>query len=587
MDNRPRPYTINPPKNPSHLTQAFEDLGSYQEVGGIMATKRLRSFLFLTSLTLVLLALGACGSSEESAPAVSATAAPGTTSSSSGQASAKHGGILQLRAPRNMGKMDPVQSDTGADSVWMQRVYGVLIFIEADGSLTPQLAESWDLASDFSSLTFKLKEGIKFHDGTDFNAQSVQVHIQRMKDPSFKQELAKRLAPIGSTEILDSHTIKMNLTEKNVMIVPAFAIRSGMVPSPTAVSKVSLEEYNLNPVGAGPFSFKEWVSDSHVEYAKWGQSFDPMLPHLDGIKVNVIRDSSVALASFRAKELDILELSDSQVNLVADDANITLQKLPWKAMEYLALNPRHAPLDDLRVRQAVSLAIDQTALIEGVHRGNAAYNYGPCIWRVFGNLCNESYRQYEFDPDRAKALLKEAGFANGVDVGPVYWYSFGKPTPRLIAIQSMLKDVGIRLTLDPLEGRQATIKFQVKKEGAMYNSHTDCPDDIDLCIRSHFHSASPRYFAGGIASDWAGKPVNIDGFDPKALDKLIDDALRTSVDAERKKLYLEAQNMIVDNVLEVFIPHILGVTASHNYVKNFKKFPHGGADNEFETWLDK
>ena len=340
-------------------------------------------------------------------------------------------------------------------------------------------------------------------------------------------------------------------------------------------------------MGAGPFSFAEWVSDSHVLYEKWDQSFSNEMPYIDALRVNVIRDSSVALASFRADEIDILELSASQVKLVQGDSGIILQKLPWKAMEYLALNPRHPPLDDLRVRQAVSLAIDQNALIQGVHRGYAAPNYGPCIWRAFPAVYDTSYKQLEYNPDEAKRLLAQAGYTDGVDIGPVYWFSFGQPTSRLVAIQDMLKDVGINIELDPLEGRQATIKFQVNKQGAMYNSHTDCPDDIHLCLSSHFHSQSPRYFAGGPASDYAGQPVNIPGFDPKVLDKLIDDGLKTADPAARRALYLQVQNIIVDNVLEVFIPHIEGITASQDYVKGFEKFPHGEADNEFAVWLDK
>ena len=110
--------------------------------------------------------------------------------------------------------MNPLQSDTGADSVWMQRVYGVLIFIEADGTLVPQLAESWDLASDFSSLTCKLRQGIKFHNGPEFTAQAVKSHIERMTDPAFKVELAKRLAPIGAMEVVDNYTLKLTLTDE-------------------------------------------------------------------------------------------------------------------------------------------------------------------------------------------------------------------------------------------------------------------------------------------------------------------------------------------------------------------------------------
>ena len=471
----------------------------------------------------------------------------------------------------------------------MNRVYGVLIFQSANTQLVPMLAESWELTSDLSTLTLHLATNVKFHDGTDFNAQAVNAHIERITDPVYGSELAARYKSVESVEIIDDLTLRLNLKEKNALILNTFSLRSGMVPSPTAVNSMSLEEYNRDPVGAGPFRFKSWVSDSNVVYEAWDQSFDPELPFVDALRINIIKDAAVALAAFRAGDLDILELNEDQVQLVKDKPGIELQVVTQRSMFFIAVNPHWPPLDDVRIRKAIALGIDQQALIEGVHRGLAVFNYGPCIWAAYPLECDSSFKKWEYDPVEARSLVVEAGYADGVTVGPVHWFSFGKPTSVLVAIQDMLKDIGINLELDPLEGRQATVKYQVNKEAAMYVSQSDTPADLDTAIRAHFHSQSPRYFAGGPSSKYAGQPVP--GLDPalqERMDFLIDEAITLADPLERKIRYLEIQEIVTDNVLEVFRPITNRFVAVKDYVKGFlHSAKHGGGDNEFQTWLEK
>ena len=196
-----------------------------------------------------------------------------------------------------------------------------MVGLTRDLILEPQMAASWDAAADGSGLTFNLKPGIKFHDGSDFNAAAVKAHLDNILDPEWAALGQKVLAPVSSVEVVSELAVRLNFKFPDVVVLARLGRRDGMVPSMKAMSSVTpatLTEFSLNPVGAGPFKFVSRRADSNVKFEAWDKSHpaDRGLPHLDALELRIIPDRSVALAAFRAKDIDTMDSTQDQVALL-------------------------------------------------------------------------------------------------------------------------------------------------------------------------------------------------------------------------------------------------------------------------------
>jgi peptide/nickel transport system substrate-binding protein len=360
----------------------------------------------------------------------------------------KSGGTLKIivGAPSNLGGV-PWLGNTPPDLWYACPVTETLLITDVKGNLAPRLATSWTVAPDYKSITFKLKEGVRFHDGTDFNAEALK-YLFEMNAKSTMPELKS----ITSVDVVDTYTAKVNVTLYSPSMMTLLAVgRAGWIVSPTALkSAAKLEDMMLNPVGTGPFKFQEYKRDVYVKFVKNNDYWQPGKPYLDGIEYQIIADSVTALLTFRKGDADV------NYNVVQKDAydlkgegyNVTSAQASIYQWAPSSADP-NSPWANVDVRRAVQYAIDtQTmAKTQGFGWADGYYN------QVFpkGNPAyNPDIVGYPYDPAKAKELLAKAGYADGFKTT---LFDTSPPVGDLAAAtQNYLKQVGIDAEIKPLPG---------------------------------------------------------------------------------------------------------------------------------------
>ena len=538
-----------------------------------MTTLKRRGFLGLLGVAAFVLVLGACGSSEDptATPRPATTAMPQATFTpvpTTDPEARKYGGTLVHVQASNPGRWEPILAKA-ADKDFMQPLYGVLMRVTPEYLQEPQLAKSWEFSGDNTVITLHLADAT-FHDGTEFNAAAVKASFDNIKDPDQGSLSGSAMKPVERVEIVDNKTVKITLAAPDAVFFPNLGDRLGMIPSLQAMNSMSLDEFNRKPIGAGAFKRVDYFPDSVASYERWDKAYNPDRPYLDALEIRIINDSAVALANFRAGDVDSYVPDGDQVPLLQGESGIVMQGSWAPQFSYFAVNRALPPTDNVLVRKAMSHAINRADIVElECFEGTALW--GP-ISPAYGWVYDASYKKYAYDVDEAKRLLAQAGYAGGFTLGPVLWYGQQASLPRMSLFSDMFADVGITLDLQMMESAQASRMYQRKHEGAAYSSGLSGATDIDRTLRNHFYSDAPRNVG----------QINIPG-----VDQALDNA-RAALDLkERAKFYLEAQDLIVESMGSLFVYDCKEFSVIRDFVKGFENFPENGGENWFEVWLEK
>ncbi len=405
--------------------------------------------------------------------------------------------------------------------------------------LRPALAESYRLINP-TTLEFKLRRGVKFHDGSDFNASVAAWNIERAGSHP-KSTVKSLVAAVGRVEVVDAYTMRLHMKKPSGILplmlsdsaAPALAIVSKQ-----AVEKLGDEKFGDNPVGTGPFKFKEWIKDDRIVLEKFpghwerGQDGQP-LPYLDGFVVRYILDSAAVMLELKAGTVESFRPQDvADVPTVRADPNLVAAGQPgiWSSYPGMYFNPRPGtpyPLsNNLKLRQAAQYAIDRESMAkaQGVGIGKAAYH--PFFFPGMAGY-DESLPKYEFNLAKAKQLVVEAGYPNGVDLEVKV---INRPGDVMMVeiLQAMFAPAGIRLKIAALDravwiedGRAG--RFQALSH--LWNSY---PDVL----------VSP-YSRTGHGNNWSG-------YSSPAVDKLYDDAEQEYDDNKRAEIYKRMQKIHFD-----------------------------------------
>jgi peptide/nickel transport system substrate-binding protein len=313
-----------------------------------------------------------------------------------------------------------------------------LLNTDKSGALVPKLATGYKLDPVAKAITLSLRKGVKFHDGTDFDAEAVKWNLEQyIKNKSSGTQKWK------SVDLIDNFTVRVNLTDWDSTAITALSESAGLIISPTAFNKNGETWAANNPVGTGPFQFVSWVKDSKVVYKKFPGYWDKGKPYLDGVEWNIITDANTREMSFRTNEQDLLSWPQLQsLDKLKKDGYIVDRHIgpPFG----LALIPSSAdpksPWSNIKIRQAAQHAIDTVTIVNSILYGvqnpsNQLANKGSWGW-------NPDVTGYPYNPDKAKKLLIEAGYPNGFKTKII---ARKDPLNDLIftAVQGYLKAVGI------------------------------------------------------------------------------------------------------------------------------------------------
>jgi ABC-type transport system substrate-binding protein len=311
--------------------------------------------------------------------------------------------------------------------------------------MVPELATDWKVSSDAKSITLTLRKGVKFHDGSDFNAAVAKWNLDNYKT-STKPELKN----VTSVDIIDDYTIRLNLSAYDSLLLSNL----GSSDASVMISKKAFDTNGQawmenNPVGTGPFKFASWTKDVAVKFGRfddyWGGK-----PYLDGVEIDIYADTTTASMALQRGEIDILHVrmvADAQ-ELAAKGFKVT--KNPTGPCPFLVGDSSHStsPYSNLKVRQAVSYAIDIPAICKSIGAG-----IWPAInqWAYPGSaIYNSEVVGYPYNPDKAKQLLAEAGYPNGFNT-KLNYLLLDVTTPAMTAVQGYLKAVGINADLQPAQ----------------------------------------------------------------------------------------------------------------------------------------
>jgi peptide/nickel transport system substrate-binding protein len=459
----------------------------------------------------------------------------------------------------------------------MIQIFEGLVFADTDGKIHPWLAESWQRSEDGKAITLKLRRGVKFHDGTAFDAAAVKFTFDTIADPKLaSQQAVDLLGPYESTEVVDSHTVRIRWKQP---FAPALA-NLGMRPdrlgivSPTAVRRLGDEGFSRSPVGTGPFRFVEWVPRVRVvlernpDY-KWApKAFSRQgPPRLARIVVRIIPEASSRVAALERREIDIAEsipAVDVERFKSSRDFDVSVGYVTGLP-ESLVFNTTKAPTDDVRVRKAIMYAVDRPQLVKRLFLGTKEPAFAPITSTVPG-YWKGAETLYRHDPEQARRILQEAGWVPGPDGIrmkdgkrlELFYPNLTFPEVA-VSIQDDLRKVGIQLAVERVT-KPKQDEYILNNEYhvlALALLFAD-PSGMSWYLHSR-NTPSPGKFKFG----WSRHRF-------AQIDRLLDEA-DTALDPERRTRLVEgAQKIALDRALIFPVHPLVQVTAFHKSVQGLK-----------------
>jgi peptide/nickel transport system substrate-binding protein len=467
----------------------------------------------------------------------------------------QRGGTLTVGFSSDTKTLDPTFSIQWSERQVLYLIYNTLIRTGQGFTLNPELAKSWEVSDDGLRIVFKLQEGVKFHDGTDFDAEAAKWNLDRRLDESVGSPQRKQLLPvIKSIEVVDKYTFAINLKEPFPPLLGFLAERSGFVISPTAAKKYG-EDYGSNPVGTGPFVFREWVRGGHIIVERNDDYWEEGLPYLDRVVFSDISGAVVGIQRLITGEIDFIsELPPQNVQEVETNDNINLVPITvglWYSLQWHWYEP---PFDNSDLRKAVAHAIDRDRLNEIVMAGKAGIANGPTPPGLWWH--DATIKGYDYDPARAKELLAKSGYDPAKEIVLV---SSTRAIYTQISqlVQEQLTAIGLNVRIEPVAASESYSRVVKRLTNFTPTSWTQRPDPDGL-LYILFHSK-------GYA--------NSTGYNNPKLDALLEEARRISDIDRRKAIYSEAQRILVEDLPYVSLFFSVEYAAMSNQIRDFAWVP--------------
>ena len=489
----------------------------------------------------------------------------------------KRGGILKT-VDMHYKSVDPTQR---SNPVYQMRlVYDALLDVNYDLSIAPGLAEAMPTQVDDTTFVFKLRKGVKFHDGTDFNAQAVKYNADRLIKGEVKSPYTgtwKRF--ISAITVVDDHTVKFEFKEK----WPSFlweAATSLRFASPAKIEELGKSYGIKGAAGTGPFMFKSFKAKSLLALERNPNYYRTGEPCLDGYQARTIKSGSVRILSVKKGDLDVINtFPESQFPQFEGVTNVSVQEGKASTLTILPLNTKHPALADKRVRQAIQLAVNGRVLIDNVYGGA-----GEEIESIFppwhpGFEKAEDLSGIRQDVEKAKKLLADAGYGPGgkkltlnMETG-----SGGAHVQRGVLIQAQLKAVGIDLNVQNISMGQALSN--------MYSGN------YHMILWQMLGGPNMKDYAWNLfSSDGTGNYTYYNkegGYQNARANELANEIVKTEdPDAVRAQIK-ELQSLVFEDVPYVFLNYRNHRTARQSYVMNFETGKLKGREDLRRVWLDK
>ncbi len=442
--------------------------------------------------------------------------------------------------------LDPLKMMSAPAATIAEHMVENLIYLDVDGALQPALAESWEPAEDGMSWILQLREGVQFHDGTPFNAEAVKYNLDRfmgVDDPDNAAVFAFLLGEVSDVEVVDEYTVQINLNNIFAPIASHLSHSFIGMHSPASLEALDAGEFVEAPVGTGPFKYASWdrgnqiVMERNEDY--WGD-----VPMLNSVTFKFVPEAGSRVIMLETGEAHaIMAVPPTDIDRLDAEADIDVVHQTSVRVIYMGFNLEREIFQDARVRQALNHAVDKDALINTIFSGVGEPSSAPIVPAIFG------YTQtgpYEYDPDKARELLADAGYPDGFEME--LFHPTGRyPQDATVteAVQAMLQDVGIDASLTTYDWGTYLDTVIVPPDEAEHDIYMlgwgTVTLDADYGLYALFHSTQwpPRNNVSYYAND--------------EVDALLDEARVTPDRDVREDLYRQAIEIIWDDAPWLFL----------------------------------
>ncbi|MBI5879187.1 MAG: ABC transporter substrate-binding protein [Chloroflexi bacterium] len=547
----------------------------------ITQKNRTRTALVAIGLVLALL-LAACGG-----PAVSPTTAPSAATTAPGAATAaptkapaaattapaagtpKPGGTLTIGMNQDAVGFDPHLTNATASYRILENIYSGLLKVNERLEVQPDLAESYTADSP-TQYTFKLRKGVKFHSGREFKSADVKYSLERIRNPDTKSPRATQFAALDTIETPDDYTVVIKLKRPYSPLLTVLADRTNAI---VAKETVDANGGKMDKVanGTGPFKLVEYTPNTRTVLEKNPDYFIKGQPLLDKVIYQPIPDATARSTAVRTGTVDIIEYAppkdltlfrgDPKLAIAGDGSNNNVR--------YLAFNTTVKPFDNPKVRQAIAWAVDRKAVLDAAENGaGKILDAGPFLPSFWPGLQQPYFKQ---DIAKAKQLLTEAGYPSGFTAKLKNTPTYSFLGNAGIAVQDQLKAVGVNLEIESLEWSVFLSDYLGKKYEAVvsgYSAFMDPDNPLDGTYVS-------------------GRQNNFMSYSNPKFDELVAKGSQISDQAERAKIYRDAQQILIDDSPMVFLFASNEYEVSQTYVKGYMHYLNGSHVSLRNVWLDK
>ena len=462
------------------------------------------------------------------------------------------GGDLIILENSDAKSMDPHGSNDVPSSNVQSSIFETLVIRDAKGELAPGLAESWKQVDELT-WEFKLRTGVKFHDGEEFNAEAVKKSFERILDPEVASPRLFLYEMVTEIKVVDANTVQFVTEYPFSPLLAHLTHNGGSIISPKAIDEdyaaitadssgetKSGSVIGIAPVGTGPFKFDSWTPGDQIKLVR-NEDYWGTVASIDSVTFRVIPESSVRVAELQSGNAHIISgVEPNQVANVNSFPNASVLETATSSLTYIGFNTNKEPFNNPKVRQAISKAINREELIEGIYDGFGIPAISPLSPGIFGYT--EDVTSMAYNLEEAKALLAEAGYADGFKT--TIWTN-DNPVRQDVAIvlQQGLKEIGIELEIQVLEWGAYLEKTAAGEHDMFILGWSNGTGDADYGLYALFHSSQH------------GDPGNRSFYTSTKVDQLLESGRREADQAKRLSIYKEAIQVISEDSPMAFVLH--------------------------------
>ncbi|MEQ9923379.1 glutathione ABC transporter substrate-binding protein GsiB [Pectobacterium brasiliense] len=460
--------------------------------------------------------------------------------------------------------LDPYDANDSLSQTVAKSFYQGLFGFDKEMKLVNVLADSYDVSPDGLTYTVKLHPGVKFHDGTVFNAAAVKVNLDRASNPDNRLKRYNLFKMIDKTEAVDDLTVKITLKTPFSAFVNNLAHPAAVMISPAALKQYG-KDIGFHPVGTGPYRFVTWNQTDFVKVEKFNGYWKAGLPKLDSITWRPVVDNNTRAALLQTGEAQFAyPIPFEQAKVLEKNDKLALVASPSILHRYISMNVTQKPFDNPKVREALNYAINKEALIKVAFSGYATPAEGPLPSSIDYSV---KYHPWPYDPAKARELLKEAGYPDGFTT--TLWSSHNHSTAQKVLqfTQQQLAQVGVKVQVTAMDAGQRAAEVEgkgVKETGVrlFYTGWSASTGEADWALSPLFATAS-----------WPPAQFNTAFYSNPQVDADLANALKTTDRTEKQKLYKDAQDKIWADAPWIFLATERLVSANSKKLTGFYVMP--------------